>query len=54
MPLIVSSLKGDTSDVFNWTWSITLGGTQDLSTLLQMLGELVMLVALARCYFSIN
>ena len=39
MPLVVSSLKGDTSDVFNWTWSVTLGGTQDLSTLLQMLRE---------------
>ena len=39
MPLVVSSLKGDTSDVFDWTWSITLGGTQDLSTLLQMLHE---------------
>ena len=25
MPLVVSSLKGDTSDVFNWTWSVTLG-----------------------------
>ena len=39
MPLVVSSLKGDASDVFNWTWSITLGGTQDLSMLLQMLRE---------------
>ena len=39
MPLVVSSLKGDTSDVFNWTWNITPGGTQDLSTLLQMLHE---------------
>ena len=39
MPLVVSSLKGDTSDVFNWTWSVTLGGAQDLSTLLQMLWE---------------
>ena len=39
MPLVVSSLKGDTSDVFDWTWSITPGGTQDLSTLLQMLCE---------------
>ena len=39
MPLVVSSLKGDTSDVFDWTWSITPGGAQDLSTLLQMLRE---------------
>ena len=39
MPLVVSSLKGDASDVFDWTQSITLGGTQDLSTLLQMLRE---------------
>ena len=39
MPLVVSSLKGDASDVFDWTQSVTLGGTQDLSTLLQMLRE---------------
>ena len=39
MPLVVSSLKGDTSDVFDWTQSVTLGGAQDLSTLLQMLCE---------------
>ena len=39
MPLVVSSLKGDASDVFDWTQSITPGGTQDLSTLLQMLRE---------------
>ena len=39
MPLVVSSLMGDTLDVFDWTWSITPGGTQDLSTLLQMLWE---------------
>ena len=39
MPLVVSSLKGDTLDVFDWTRSITPGGTQDLSTLLQMLHE---------------
>ena len=39
MPLVVSSLKGDASDVFDWTWSITPGGAQDLSTLLQMLRE---------------
>ena len=39
MPLVVSSLKGDALDVFDWTQSITLGGAQDLSTLLQMLHE---------------
>ena len=39
MPLVVSSLKGDTSNVFDWTRSVTLGGAQDLSTLLQMLRE---------------
>ena len=39
MPLVVSSLMGDASDVFDWTWSITPGGAQDLSMLLQMLQE---------------
>ena len=39
MPLVVSSLKGDASDVYDWTQSITLGGAQDLSTLLHMLHE---------------
>ena len=39
MPLVVSSLTGDASDVFDWTCSVTPGGTQDLSTLLQMLKE---------------
>ena len=39
MPLVVSSLTGDTSDVFDWTWSLTTGDPQDLSTLLQMLRE---------------
>ena len=39
MPLVVSSLKGDALDVFDWTWSVTLGGAQDLSMLLQMLCE---------------
>ena len=34
MPLVVSSLKGDASDVFDWTRSVTPGGSQDLSTLL--------------------
>ena len=39
MPLVVSSLTGDASDVFDWTWSLTPGYPQDLSTLLQMLRE---------------
>ena len=39
MPLVVSSLTGDASDMFDWTWSVTPGGAQDLSTLLQMLRE---------------
>ena len=39
MPLVVSSLKGDTSDVFDWTRSVTPGGAQDLSTLLQIIRE---------------
>ena len=39
MPLVVSSLTGDTLDVFDWMCSVTPGGTQDLSTLLQMLRE---------------
>ena len=39
MPLVVSSLTGDASDVFDWTHSISPEGTQDLSTLLQMLRE---------------
>ena len=39
MPLMVSSLTGDTSDVFNWMRSVSPGGTQDLSMLLQMLRE---------------
>ena len=39
MPLVVSSLTGDASDVFDWTCSVSPGGTQDLSTLLQMLRE---------------
>ena len=39
MPLVVSSLKGDASDVFDWTRSLTPGDPQDLSTLLQMLRE---------------
>ena len=39
MPLVVSSLTGDTSDVFDWTCSVTPGSAQDLSALLQMLRE---------------
>ena len=39
MPLVVSSLTGDASDMFNWTCSVTPGGAQDLSALLQMLRE---------------
>ena len=39
MPLVVSSLTGDASDVFNWILSLNQGGPQDLTTLLQMLRE---------------
>ena len=39
MPLVVSSLTGDASDVFDWIRSVTPGGAQDLSVLLQMLRE---------------
>ena len=39
MPLVVSSLTGDASDMFDWMCSVTPGGTQDLSVLLQMLRE---------------
>ena len=39
MPLVVSSLTGDASDVFNWILSLNPGNTQDLITLLQMLRE---------------
>ena len=39
MPLVVSSLTGDTSDVFDWTCSVSPEGTQDLFMLLQMLRE---------------
>ena len=39
MPLVVSSLTGDASDVFNWMCSVSPGGAQDLSKLLQMLRE---------------
>ena len=39
MPFVVSSLTGDTSDVFDWILSLNPGNTQDLTTLLQMLRE---------------
>ena len=39
MPLVVSSLMGDASDVFDWILSLNPGNTQDLPTLLQMLRE---------------
>ena len=39
MPLVVSSLMGDASDVFDWILSLNPGNTQDLTTLLQMLKE---------------
>ena len=39
MPLVVSSLTGDASDVFDWTCSVPPRGAQDLSKLLQMLKE---------------
>ena len=39
MPLVVSSLTGDASDVFDWIRSLNPGDTQDLTTLLQMLRE---------------
>ena len=39
MPLVVSSLMRDASDVFDWILSLNPGSTQDLTTLLQMLRE---------------
>ena len=39
MPLVVSSLTGDASDVFDWIHTLNPGNTQDLTTLLQMLRE---------------
>ena len=39
MPLVVSSLMGDASNVFDWILSLNPGNTQDLTTLLQMLRE---------------
>ena len=39
MPLVVSFLTGDASDVFDWILSLNPGNTQNLTTLLQMLRE---------------
>ena len=39
MLLVVSSLTGDASDVFDWILSLSPGNTQDLTSLLQMLRE---------------
>ena len=39
MPLVVSSLTGDASDVFDWILSLNQCEPQDLTTLLQMLRE---------------
>ena len=39
MPLVVLSLTGDASDVFDWILSLNHGNPQDLTTLLQMLRE---------------
>ena len=39
MPLVVSSLMRDASDVFDWICSLNPGNTQDLTTVLQMLRE---------------
>ena len=39
MPLVVLSLMGDASDLFDWTCSVSPRGAQDLSELLQMLRE---------------
>ena len=39
MPLVVSSLTGDASDVFDWILSLNPGNTKNLTTLLQMLRE---------------
>ena len=39
MPLVVSFLTGDASDVFDWILSLNHGEPQDLMTLLQMLRE---------------
>ena len=39
MPLVVSSLTGDASDVFDWICSLNPGNTEDLTALLEMLRE---------------
>ena len=39
MPIVVSSLTGDASDMFDWTRSVSPGDAEDLSKLLQMLRE---------------
>ena len=39
MPLVVSSLTGDASDVFDWILSLNKCEPQDLTALLQMLRE---------------
>ena len=39
MPLVVSSLMGDASNVFDWILILNPGNTQDLTTLFQMLRE---------------
>ena len=39
MRLVVSSLTGDASDIFDWILSLNPGNTQDLTTLLQVLRE---------------
>ena len=39
MPLVVFSLTGEASDVFDWTHSVSPGDAQDLSMLLQMQRE---------------
>ena len=39
MPLLVSSLTGDASDVFDWIRSLYPGNTEDLTALLQILRE---------------
>ena len=39
MPLVVSSLTEDASDVFDWILSLNYGEPQELTTLLQMLRE---------------
>ena len=39
MPLVVSSLTGDASDVFDWILSLNHGEPQDLMISLQMLRE---------------